>query len=355
LEFCVLPYWLLFTIYAAGALNTRRSSQVASSSPLLVFAGVVTAVLIGFRYDVGGDWENYQNIFFNIGFLTAFETALVADPAYALLNWLSHAIGADIWFVNLICAAIFVWGLVKFCNQQPNPWLALAVAVPYLIIVVAMGYTRQAAAIGLLLVGFAGLHSHSIVRFAVLALVAATFHKTAIAVLPLVAIGAAQRGIVGAGIIGLVGALGLFIFVDRGMTIIMNTYVEQDYDAQGAMVRVFMNLLPATLFLLFQRRFGMDEPERKLWRNFSFAAFGTLALLFLVASTTVADRIAIYLIPLQIVIFSRLPYAFPDRGRPNGSIVIAVLSYSALVQYVWLTQAAHAVYWLPYRFFPFWE
>jgi hypothetical protein len=134
----------------------------------------------------------------------------------------------------------------------------------------------------------------------------------------------------------------------------MNTYVEQDYDAQGATVRVLMNIVPALLFLLFQRRFGLSEAERKLWRNFSIAAFGTLALLFLVESTTVADRVAIYLIPLQIVVLSRLPHAFPDRGKPNAMLVIAILSYSALVQYVWLTQAQHAEYWLPYRFYPFW-
>ncbi len=42
-------------------------------------------------------------------------------------------------------------GLVQFCRKQPLPWLALAVAAPFIIIVVGMGYTRQSVALGFIL------------------------------------------------------------------------------------------------------------------------------------------------------------------------------------------------------------
>ena len=50
-------------------------------------------------------------------------------------------------------AVPFTYGLFRICRQQPNPWLALVVATPFLIIVVGMGYTRQAAAMGFLMIG----------------------------------------------------------------------------------------------------------------------------------------------------------------------------------------------------------
>jgi hypothetical protein len=140
--------------------------------------------------------------------------------------------------------------------------------------------------------------------------------------------------------------------VERGMAGFTASYVNQQYDAQGAAVRVIMNVIPATIFLLFRNRFDITAADRVLWRNFSLGAFFTLALLFFLASSTIADRLALYLIPLQIFVFSRLPYAFPRNGKPEPLLVLAVVAYSATVQFVWLTQAQHANAWLPYRFFP---
>jgi hypothetical protein len=66
-------------------------------------------------------------------------------------------------------------------------------------------------------------------------------------------------------------------------------------------------------------------------------------------SSVVVDRLALYLIPLQLVVFSRLPFAFAKGGKPNGLLTVGVIAYSATVQFVWLTSATHASYWLPYK------
>ena len=91
-----------------------------------------------------------------------------------------------------------------------------------------------------------------------------------------------------------------------------------------------------------------------MWRNFSIAAFVSLLLLFYLESSTAVDRLALYLIPLQLVVLSGVPTAFGQRGRPNGQYVALVIAYSAMIQFVWLNYAAHAGDWLPYTFFP-WE
>ncbi len=322
---------------------------------MLLVMALFTTVLIGFRYQVGGDWINYLRIFTHIRYADFWDAARFADPSYALLNRIAHFVGAEIWLVNLVCAAIFTWGLVKFCAQQPNPWLGMVVAIPYLVIVVGMGYTRQAAAIGLVLVGLAQLEKGSLFRFAIYAVIAASFHKSGITVLPLVALGSARGKVAHAALLGVLGVMIFYVFVERGMAGITNSYFNQQYDAQGAAVRVLMNIIPATIFLAFSKRFDLTPAQNILWRNFSIGAFFTLTLLYFLESSTIADRLALYLIPLQIFVFSRLPYAFPRKGRPDPLLVLGIVGYSATVQFVWLTRAQHAENWVPYQFFPFWS
>lgn len=348
----MFPYWILFTVFAAGAASTRKRLDLTRWNPLFVVAGMLATLMIGLRFEVGADWYNYQRIFLYTGFQTLGDAMVMVDPGYALLNWLVYKAEWGIWVVNFVCAAILTWGLLKFANTQPNPWLCILVAVPYLMIVVGMGYTRQAAALGFILAGLAHFGRQGIARFILFAVLAAAFHKTAIVVLPLVAFASVQnRALVVAAFAGL-GFLLFTFFLERAMTIISAAYLDQEYDASGALIRTFMNVLPAIIFLLFGNRFGLEGAQFKLWRNFAMIALALVPMLFITTSSVIVDRLAIYLIPLQLLVFGRLPWAFPDGGKPNGQIALGIIIYSAVVQTVWLNAASHAEYWLPYQIYP---
>lgn len=349
----MLPYWLLFSVFALGALQYQRGNLARrEQNPLLIVAGVLTALFIGLRYEVGGDWGNYNRIFEDHRYRSFFEAVGTGDPGYSLFNWLAHSLGYGIWFVNLLCAAVFTWGLFRFARRQPNPWLAVLVAIPYLIIVVAMGYTRQAVAIGIVLAGLAALDRSSVLRFAGYVLVAVTFHKSAIIVLPIVALAAARnRFATGALLLLLMVAL-YFVFVQSAFDDLVTNYIDAEYQSEGAAVRVAMNLPPALLYLRFQNHFYLTAEQRKLWRNFAIAALFTLVALVVVSSSTAVDRLALYLIPLQILVLSRIPEVFRGAERRNSQILVIVLIYSAVIQLVWLNFANNSAYWLPYRFYP---
>lgn len=345
----MFPYWLLFGLFAAGAASTRRRVSFESWNPLLVSAGVLMALMIGLRDNVGADWGNYERIYFYTGILRLWDALVLVDPAYAFLNWVAYSVDIGIWLVNLICGAIFVWGLLRFANRQPNPWLCVLVAVPYLVIVVAMGYTRQAVALGFILAGLADFQRRPIGRFILLIICAAAFHKTAIVVLPLVALATQRNRFVAVALFGSVGFLLFTFFFERAMGILTASYLEQDYDASGAVIRVFMNVVPAIIFLFARRHFQLSPVEVRLWRNFSIAALAMVPALFIATSSVIVDRLAIYLIPLQLFVLARLPWAFPSGGRPSAQIVIFVTIYSAAVQATWLNAATHAEHWLPYK------
>ena len=345
----MFPYWVLFTYVAGGALlsETRRHSD-QRVSPFLVGGIVLIALLIGLRFEVGADWETYKLLFSYAGYSDLARSLAIGDPAYQLLNWVVRQIGGEFWLVNFLCAIIFSWGLLRFTQAQPIPWLALLVAVPYLVIVVAMGYTRQAVAIGVLLAGLAAVQrGASTLRFAIYIGVAALFHKTAVVALPLVVFSSERNRLVNM----LAGLAAIYMFYNSfladSVDKFVSSYIKAEYSSQGAAIRVAMNLVPATVFFFFRRRLGFSDRERRIWFYHSVAAFGLLILLLTLPSSTAVDRLALYVMPLQIAVLSRAPIILGARA---GTIL--VLLYSLAVQFVWLNFATHAKYWVPYQFIP---
>ena len=347
----MLPYWLLFTYFAFGSFNeTSKRSGETRTYPLIMFGAVVVALLIGLRYEVGADWPTYE-FMFNFARHADFGRMIeVGDPAYQALNWIVYHLGGDLWVVNLVCGAIFAWGLNRFAQVQTNPWLALLVAIPYMVVVVAMGYSRQAVALGILMAGLASvLRGGSIFKFAVYVAAAALFHKTAVVAFPLVVLSTSRNRWLNM-LLGVAASLLFYdLFLGDSMEQFVENYLDAQYSSQGAAIRVVMSVVPATLFLLFRKGFRFSPEEYLIWRNFSLAAFGLLLLLFVLPSSTAVDRLALYVMPLQLAVLSRVPGTIMNQ-LPGK---VAIIAYSFAVQFVWLNYATHAQYWLPYQFFPF--
>ena len=348
----MLVYWLLFGYFAVGALLGHDPLPGQRRGRLLFLLGSsLIALAIGFRYEVGADWETYEFWFKFAGF-TSFDRMLeFKDPGYQLLNWTVQNIGGEIWLVNLICGSIFAWGLYRFVMAQPEPWLAFVVAVPYFVVVVAMGYSRQAVAIGLLMAGLASVgRGASALKFTLWVVAAALFHRTAVVALPLVAMVGQRSQIINLAVVITAGILFYDMLLEDSMESFVRNYIDAQYSSQGALIRVALDVLPALFFFRYQKRLGFSETERQLWRNFSITAFVLLALLFVSPSTTAVDRIALYILPLQVAVFCRLPNGL-GISKTFGKLLVVIGAF--LIQFVWLNWATHAEYWLPYQFFPF--
>lgn len=349
----MLPYWFLFFIPAIGALNERSTYRGNVGRKSFIGFILLLSIMIGLRFDVGGDWANYLRYLDRSRYLSFLEVFTQSDPGYILVNWLAARIVDEIWFVNLVCGSIFSVGLVRFAKVQPRPWLALLVAIPYLVIVVAMGYSRQAVAIGFAMLGLVSLtRDRSNIKFVIWVALAATFHKTALLLVPIAALSAPRGRIWTACWIGVSTALLYYLFLEDSVDRLVSGYIEREYNSQGAAIRVTMNALPAIIFLLARRRFYLSHGERRLWTNIALLALAFIGFLAVSPSSTVVDRMALYLIPLQIFVLSRLPDAFPEKGNNIGIIGVGVILYSAAVQFVWLNFAANARAWLPYQFYP---
>jgi hypothetical protein len=348
-------YWILFFVPVYFAISRLRPIAQTEAIPaqknrwpvMWRFIFLILVLMIGLRHEVGGDWAAYI-----LNMENPEEFSEYADPANQLLFWLGRKTGGGIYLVNLISAVFFSWGLVVFCRDQPRPWLALTVAVPYLITVVAMGYTRQGIAIGLAMLAIVSLGRGSTLKFIFFITLAATFHKSAVILAPLAVLANTKRRIETFLWVGVTAFLLFWLLLREALDNLISGYIGDEYQSSGAAIRVAMNAVPAVLFLLFRSRFQLRKEQQSFWTWMSLSALLLVAALQISPSSTAVDRVALYWIPLQLFVLSRLPNVIGSRSGKNGFWVNLVVIYSAAVLFVWLFYGVHSVYWLPYQFYP---
>lgn len=349
----MLMYWLLFLFPAMIALLGRdRGPKLpplpVKLTPAWAIFSLLLIICIGLRFEVGGDWFNYLGHLDEARGQSWFSLITQSDPGYKLLNGLSLELGLDIYGVNTIAAIVFTCGLIAFCRRLPRPWLAAAVAVPYMVIVVAMGYSRQGMALGLAMLGLLALEKKIPARFAAWIVGATLFHRSAMLLLPIAALTTTRKRIWIAFWIGIIGVIAYLAFLERDASYLYTQYVERGYESQGALIRLGMNALAAGIFLVMQRRFPMLPASQDLWRWISYISLAMLAAYFVLPGGSVAlDRLGLYLLPLQLVVYSYLPGVL--GGRSKKLWIFSVLGYCAAVQFVWMNFANNAYAWLPYR------
>jgi hypothetical protein len=361
----MLPYWFLFLIPTMLAFSHLRPIKHISLYEeqerwpniwRLIY--VVLVLMIGLRHEVGGDWVQYLEMLDSYVDQTNLEQFAYQDPAFVLFNKLAIWSGTGIYLLNLLSAVFFVWGLVVFCRAQPLPWLALVVSVPYLITVVAMGYTRQGVAIGIGMIAMIALDRGKTIRFIFWIAIAALFHKSAIILIPMAFLSKTKKRFITFCWVFLAGFTLFILLLQEASSFLIYGYIESQYQSAGATIRIAMNAVPGAIFLLYRKRFYLTKEQLSFWTWMSWTSMFFVILLILSPSSTAVDRVALYWIPLQIFVLSRLPNALKNRNSKSLTWVCAVIAYSGVVHFVWLNYADTSFAWLPYKFYPWvklWE
>jgi hypothetical protein len=302
--------------------------------------------IIGLRFQVGGDWYAYLDHYQNILGESISDSMVQSDPGYALLNWLSASQNLGIYPVNLTCGAVVMTGIYYFCRRQPQPWLALIVAVPYMLIVVAMGYTRQSVALGFELLALTALTDDRLRRFILLIAIAGLFHKSAVILLPLGVLSSSHKKIwVILSIVGMSVLIGGALLLEHYESLMTN-YVDAQMESEGGAIRIALNALPAFIFIVFSKRFSLNENERRLWIWMAIFSLACVPLVGL--ASTAVDRVALYFMPIQLFVYSRIGCLFSKKIYKTLSILSIVVGYG-IVEWTLLNKATVvSIAWVPY-------
>jgi hypothetical protein len=346
-------YWLILVLPVFFGLSRIKFDHNLKNLAIWLF-GLFLIILIGFRHEVGGDWFRYLESAYGINKGDSFDfldVSKVSDYGYRLIHWFSINYLNGIYSTNFISATLFVFGLSRFSRLMPIPWIALFVSIPFLVIVVSMGYTRQSIAVGFALWGLVDLINGKTNKFYFSIIVGALFHYTVVILIPVGMLYAYRyktsykKNTTYLLIILFIS--GVYMIFGSVIDYMVYYYVTIKYHhSDGAFIRVVMNSLSAIIFFLYRKEFKKKFNDERLW--FIFSVISIVLLPIVVFYSTLIDRIAIYFIPLQLVVLSRIPVLIKSNLNRLIFILSIVVIY-ALSLFVWLNFGNYSTEWLPYR------
>lgn len=300
----VAVFNLMVVLRLALANATRMRGQLYI--PLLIAFFLFSA----FRFEVGCDWTGYINQYLIYSLPNFYEVwSLPRETLWVSLFIFQAWLELPYPWINVFSSLIFFVGLNAMARRQPDPMAFLVLLFPILIINMPMSGIRQGAAIGIMFFAFNAFVDHKTLRFVILTLIAAGLHSSALVFLllaPLVSGPYSRKRLLLAVCLALPGSM-LLLQGDAG-EMATGRYVGTGIDAAGAVFRVGLITITGAYFFLFLRR----KWQAQFPADFKLAIIGALLMLGMFAllplSSVVADRLAYYLLPIQAMIFARLPF-----------------------------------------------
>ena len=351
----MLTYLSLYLFLAIKSFGgSHRLSNISYFFLLILFS-----LLIGFRHEIGVDWDQYVVIVDRYKDTPIYQIFDNVEPGYIFLSWIGGKFNNGIYFVNLVSAIIFSTGLLSYSRKREYPWLSILIALPILIITVAMGYTRQACAIGVLFFALLEMEKGRNNSAIFLTFVASTFH---ISILPMFFLFLKNpiknllkvKYIISALIFSyLTYLVVMFKFGDAVLGYYFN-YIQNEYSSIGAFYRIFPTLIASLLIVFNKLKFQKYYGEiANLYLKFSYiACLFTLLIIIFPENSTFIDRVALYFTPITLFSFTSVVKLKLIRINRIDFKLLMVSSYFAYT-FIWLFFAVHAYAWVPYKNFLF--
>lgn len=311
---------------------------------------------IGLRDEVGGDWGTYKENYFDnkigLNFYFFIDNYFFSkDLLFEFLNYFSASIYPSYYLLNLFSAFIFSIALVYFCFSLSRPFLGLLISSSYLITVVAMGYHRQALAISFFMIGLVKLQKFNFFSYYFLIFISFLFHYTSLILVFFGFFSQKKLRIIPLVFILLISIILAYYFIGIDIfSALLRHYIKGQYSSLGALPRILMCLIPALIYLLFYKNLKYLYANNKLMISFAFSSvFLFLLLVIYNKSSAFVDRLAIYLIPYQILFFDRYIDVFEKNKKSSLVVFYIIILFYLLVLITWAFFGKHHIWWYPYK------
>ncbi|MCP9223429.1 EpsG family protein [Erythrobacter sp. LQ02-29] len=306
-------------------------------------------VFVAFRFEVGCDWSGYYNQYRVFGSYPFERLISDSEPVWVNILAFQYSLGIPYPWINVLCSIVFFVGVHMVARRQRNPLAYLTLLFPVLIMNMPITAIRQGLAIGLICGAFLAFVDRRLIRYVFLVLLAAGFHSSALIFLllaPLIYGDVTKARLAIAGILAVPGVI-VLLSTQAAETATVR-YVVGDSEAAGAIFRILLLVLTGGGFLLFLRKqWKLMDPD--LYRLVLIGSLMMVALpVTLLASSVIGDRLGYYLVPIQAIIFARLPYLHIPHLR--RAVIVAPYIALLLMLGVWTTFSSHfRDCYLPYQ------
>ncbi|MEE8097172.1 EpsG family protein [Acinetobacter baumannii] len=345
----MLIYWFFwFFISICSVLtNNKLLSRI-----IFILTIILVYFLVGFRFEVGVDRDDYLLLYQYIGSLSLKDALFYTDPGYAFLNYVGNYFNyKDMLFVNSICALIFVYAFYKFSSKFKFFWMPLFVSYTYLIVVVSMNYIRQSVSISLILLALYFLLNNKPYKFIFLLFLAFLFHKTAIIFVVLLPViyfknWKLRKLIFGTYILASIIFITYILY--SAATNDASIYVSgNDVSSSGAVFRVLFHFVPVALYLYF-RDFFKEQYRSNIYILDYMVVLVVYCFCLAFIFSTLSDRFNLYLSFFDILIYTKIFEILSLKARIFLNIYLFL--FFTCTFYIWLNFGSWADYgWIPYQ------
>lgn len=345
-------YWFFFTL--SSYLLITENENKKNTSILKYFLHFLLIIFIGFRFEIGGDWGNYLEIYSYIDLQDIISAHIKTDIGYNLLLLITKKLNLGIYGINTICGFIVILSVHLICSlNKKYYWICFLILLPYYILVVSTGYTRQSVSIAFSLIGIYYLLSRkkryyqNYLYFSFFVFLGILFHKSAIISFIFLIPFLNYLIIIFSILFVIINITFLMtLFIDE-LRRVIEQYIIVQYTSQGAILRSLV-LLPSLIFHYLLLKFNAYSiNERRLFMTYSILVVLVMLLVF-IKPLTIVDRFALYLIPLSAILYAKFAYILKDTTNVLLYKLLIVF-FTFFLLFTWLNFSGHQSYWVPYK------
>ena len=355
--------------FSNGIADEKRTARMQWA--FLLLAGGLFVLVATVRYGIGYDYFNYERLYEQLGPMTAAQ--LVQDPVgkqfigYSLLTHLLYRAGLDyrslLLVINLLMTGVVLWFVKRY---SPLPWMSLFFYLTLQFFAHSMNLFRQSIAATICLLAYPFLKKRKLLPFALVVLLAAAFHTSALFFLPFYWIlnwkcdGRLLGGLA-------MAAVPVYLFSNQAAQLLTQYlfpnyagYIGSRYWAGlGYRYAIFPILYFAAAWLT-RRWLLAERQENRILINSSF--YVMLLYVFSIHHM-ILERFSIYLFPYAMLLLPKMVVSVPavqgegrkkenkhlERQRRESMVLLAVLAVAAGFAYLCFasmqgTNGFHKVY-----------
>lgn len=336
--FIILSLLFLLSIFHLNRENTFFN--------IIWYTTLIFLILfIGLRDGIGGDWVTYENLF-EFYKDSNFQTNFTTEPFFYNFYIILGRLNFNIFMANLLSATFFIYSLSLFLKKEKYPFFSLYLAFPVLIVVVSMGFNRQIIAISFLMIGYIYWQKYQ-VRYLILVIISALFHKSAIVILLINKYKINFKKNILTLLFAAIFLLFIYLFIYRHLNNIIRAYPLFEFTNLSSFLRIIYIIFPSLIFMYFRNSFK-EFNDYYFLKKFSIFALLLIPIMFV--NVDVANRLGFYYLPISVVVLSRLPYIFSITYlRYAIFLFINLLTYTYFIFFLYYANNING--WVPYKNF----
>jgi len=336
-------YYIFFFIFLSlfSISNFNISNELRNKGLILLF--IYLLIFIGLRHQVGGDWETYDIDFYNyIEEFDLYNISYKRDFGYELISYIVYNFNLTIHYVNLICSLIFLFAIFSLGKEYQNYIIIILISFPYLIVVGAMGYTKQSTAFAFIILSFLSIKKDLNLKFLLYSTFAILFHKSAILVIFILLFSKFKYNLKNLILLSVIILLSYFILLSDKSRIL--SYLQPTaYRSDGVYIRLFINLIPAFIFLYYFKSLNFSLFEK---RFIFYNVFLTIICFFYASQfSTFTDRFLFYFAIVQLLVYPK----FLELKNNSFILLLLIIIFYLFLLIGWLVFANHSIKWNPYQ------